>query len=195
MKYLVHLTSPCYIMEKSGEFRDKISDDVIDISSNDLHCTIMSIRINPMDQERVVKELRCVGADTDKFTVKLGRVKRFNGSLAIEVENSNKLDELHRKVVETLKGYIDRNEDPPEIPDELKNDTERVKTHKEYGSSFVMDFYRPHISVARVENCGFLINEGFEPCYFLGDTFEVNEFSLSRRDLEEWGALESFPLV
>ena len=191
MKYLVHIKPSEEFSEKLMMYRSQITDSITKISSNGLHCTLMSIRIKESDELRAIQSLEQISMQ--QFYVQSDAVDIFdNNSLVIKLQRSSDLLELHKKIIDGLQNFIDWEETPKPLHEYLNN-PERLHIHNTYGSLYCAEFYNPHITIAQFDEI-LLKNISLSKNDFIRFGWNVNNFFLSKKQ-SKWEVVRKFSLM
>lgn len=187
MKYLVHLRPSREFSDLVQSYRVMFSSHITKISKNVLHTTLMTIYMNLNDEEKVIHTLE--GLTLSKFNVEMENLDLFDeNSLVARLRKNHDLTGVHIKVIDALKKYINREENP-----EFHGDKNRRATYEEYGSPYYAEFYNPHLTIAHVnpEIFGYI---SFNPDYFKGKGWLVSEFYLSKKESDGWKTVRKLSL-
>lgn len=187
MKYLVHLRPPQPIIEYVETYRRSIQPNIASVSSNALHCTLMSARFHESDEPVLVQALETVL--TSPFSLEMGGLDRFEkDSLVTRIQPHDLLMRLHLDVIEKLRPFIKWDE-MRKLPSEFQGDAERERIYQTYGSPFYAQFYQPHISLCHVKSDFTL--PASSP--LTRQTFQASELWLSKKKEENWETVRCFP--
>ena len=185
MKYLVHLCPPSEVADKVLSYRERISNYITAVSKNVLHCTLMTFPADPKHEGDIISALE--GLQPRSFPVGIKSLDLFDENSVVLRLQSEGLYSLHQKVIDALRGFVDRSQ--TSLPPGYETDPERVSIYNEYGSPYYAQFYNPHISVAQVLPPIPELDQNF----FKDVDWKVTELYLSRKE-KEWKIVKTFPL-
>jgi 2'-5' RNA ligase len=185
MKYLVHLRPSNEFSGLVHEYRYEFAGCLTKVSKNVLHTTLMTVYLNPADEEKVIRILE--GLTWEAFDAEAENLDMFDeSSLAIRIKRTYDLMALHNQVIESLRKCINWAETP-----RFSADDNRKAIYERFGSPYYAEFYNPHLTIAQV-NPAILSDSSFDPAYFRGKGWKVSEFYLSRREPDRWETIRKF---
>lgn len=167
MVYLVHANIHDVAFElKVYKFKEKF--DIHDKRTIDFlprHITLMYGDFSENKNDVLIELLEQISFN--QFDVKLGRLELFEENSLVSLVKSDKIIELHRKVLGQLK---------------------RCETNN---SSFYNEVYNPHITLLKINPKYFdkVDNEAFS-----GDILNIEEFVLSKKTNNYWKPIKTFSL-
>lgn len=186
MKYLVHTCPPKEIVKKIEDYRAKFDSAQIKNPSNAYHTTLMVARFDTANEDAIITDLESICQPP--FKVSASNLEFFDENTLVLRLQSPELKQLHMRVIESLKRYIDWTNTKL-----YTGEAEREKVCKEYGSQFYAQFYNPHITIAEANSDAFK-KEQHNYSFFAGDVFDAEKFYLSKKD-KKWEIVQEFKLA
>jgi len=188
MKYLVHLKPEEHLAQAIFDYRSRISQYITNVSANILHLTIMVLQAESEKEAAIIGSLESI--TTDKLQIEPDQLDLFDEStLVLKIKPKPPLMTFHNNVIESLRSHINWDETP-----HFEGDENRKTLYKRYASSYVKEFYRPHISIAQV-NPDLLQDKEFNTQLFSGQINDITQFYLSKREPDGWKTIKSFSIT
>ena len=134
------------------------------ITTLPLHITLMRGEFDD-NEDILTRELSSIGFKP--FEIRLGKLRLFEENSLVSLVLSDKITNLHRRVLDRLKRY--------EIPN----------------SSSYKGKYTPHMTLFKITNTSYF--EEMDRNSFSGNSLRINEFRLSKKE-DYWRRINSFPI-
>jgi len=141
--YTVHFPLPNALQERIDPWRKSLKKemDVFSVPKLKPHITLMRMTCDEADEKQLCEDLKKVGKDTINI-VGTGLEKVSRSSVAIKIEKTKELQELHTAIADVMAEY--NAEKPQNVPIEYQD---RFEEYKKYGSPFFGSYYKPHLTI------------------------------------------------
>lgn len=141
------------------------------------HLNLYDLSVPKENVNSIIEKIKEIAKEQRSFTVKTGKVNYFPfGLFFLEIEESQDLLNLHKKIVEQIVtlngGCIDKDYLAPH----RKYTQKQRDTLMKYGNPYVLDQFQPHITVGFVRNHE---NKLAEICKELNSLVQSQEFHVN----------------
>lgn len=154
MKYLIHLPLPPQFTAVAEEYLRGIRESIDDRPALGFHSSLMRIMVNPGQEYNFRAAL--AGIRQPSFSCVLeDRLKLFDGgSLVVKIKPAPLLMQLHTKIIDASRPFIDWKETPP-LGKKYARDAERQAVYHIYGAPYYASLFEPHISLCSLKENAF----------------------------------------
>lgn len=191
MKYLVHLRLPEEFVKLAEAYVREIDGLVQNHPSNDHHCTLMTLRMDPSNERKALGLLEKI--IIEPFNARVSSFDIFDdNSLVLRLTDSPGLNLLHLQVIRALGNLVDWNGTAP-LNNKYKGDENKKIVHAKYGSPYCAQFYNPHITICELKNGNIEVVPQTETSKKLRYyDWPVKEFWLSKKGETTWTTIKKF---
>ena len=174
MRYLAYLKPKSGFVDRLSAFTREIGDHITGAFNLAPYCNIYKANLDQTKQREIMAALEDIARTQNPLELKLGKLSVVDESvLTVTLEPSDQLKALHTRIIEALGEHVVR---PVAIPPEFAKDAKRIESIKKYGSPFVGEYHKPHLTLCYVDH-GFNVPNTEE---FEGVPFEADRMFLAK---------------
>ena len=190
MKYLAYIKPSEEFLNKAGDYVQNLGDDVSKNLLDTGHCTVFygqlaNVIKGKKTAPKIIKGFKNIIPSPARDT-RIEKLELFDkSSLVARLEDSaGYIRRIHFSLINTFREFLDRDilDNLELIPQQYRENRDRVRVYQTWGSEYSGDLYAPHITLCRLKQ----VKEGILTNPFEGIEWVTDEVYLAKRVEGKW---------